>query len=433
LRLQRPEHWADFAGHPFAMKTYLCVITFAAAALLPVVKGASSAALQDWPGWRGPTRDGHAAPGQTVPEKWSETEKVVWRAPIRGRGHSSPTVAGSRVYLTSADQEKEEQLVICLDRRTGEPVWETVVHRGKFDKRGHRNTSHASATPAWDGQRLYVNFLNDEAVHTTALDANGKILWQRRVDGFVTHQGFGSSPVAHESVVLVTADHRGGGTAAALDKATGNILWQNERPKIANYSSPALVNAAGRMQMVIAGCNLVSSYDPITGRKLWEIEGSTEETVVTAVTDGSRVFASGGYPKNHIVAVEADGSGRIAWQNGARLYVPSPLVKDGHLYAMLDSGQAVCWRSDSGDELWREKVDKDFYSSPVMLGSRIYATSLRGMTSVFEASPKGFRLIAQNQLGDEAYASPAICGNRIYLRSAKKAPERQEFLWCVGE
>jgi outer membrane protein assembly factor BamB len=393
----------------------------------------ASTALQDWPGWRGPTRDGQAPAGQNAPLKWSETGNVKWRAEIRGRGHSSPTVAGDSVYLTTADMEAQEQLVLCLDRATGKPRWETVVHRGKLDQRGHRNTSQASATGAWDGERLYVNFLNDGAVHTTALDRDGKIVWQQRVTEFVTHQGFGASPVVHESVVLVSADHRGGGKVAALDRKTGKIRWADERPKIANYSSPAVVTAGGRTQMVVAGCNLVSSYEPLTGKKLWEIAGSTEETVVTAVTDGSRVFASGGYPKNHIVAVEADGSGRVAWQNGARLYVPSMLVRDGHVFAILDSGQAVCWKSDTGDELWREKVDKDFYSSPVMVGDRIYATSLRGMTSVFEATPKHFKMIAQNQLGDEAYSSPAICGDRIYLRSAKKGAARQEYLWCIGE
>jgi outer membrane protein assembly factor BamB len=410
----------------------LLFLAFFLSALVSNTLNATTLA-QDWPAWRGPTRDGHAPAGQAAPVKWSETENVVWRAAIRGRGHSSPTVVGNRIYLTTADAAAEEQLVLCFDRATGKQVWETVVHRGKLDKAGHRNTSQASSTAAWDGERLYVNFLNDKAIYTTALDAAGKILWQQRVADFVTHQGFGASPVAHDSVILVTADHKGGGRHAALDKKTGRIVWQHERPKIANYSSPALVTAAGRTQMVVAGCNLVASYDPLTGRKLWEIEGSTEETVVTAVTDGSRVFASGGYPKNHVVAVEADGSGRIAWQNGARLYVPSMLVRDGHLFAILDAGQAVCWKSDTGDELWREKVDKDFYASPVMVGDRIYATSLRGMTSVFEATPKHFKLLAQNQLGEEAYASPAICGNRVYLRAAKKTEPRQEYLWCIGE
>jgi hypothetical protein len=159
------------------------------------------------------------------------------------------------------------------------------------------------------------------------------------VDEFVMHQGFGSSPVVHGSVVLVTADHRGGGAVAALDARTGEIKWQHERPKIANYASPAVIKAGGKTQVVVAGCNLISSYDPASGKKLWEIEGSTEETVVTAVTDGSRIFVGGGYPKNHTVAIEADGSGRIAWQNGNRQYVPSMLVRDGHLYAVLDAGQ----------------------------------------------------------------------------------------------
>jgi outer membrane protein assembly factor BamB len=388
---------------------------------------------QDWPGWRGPTQDGQAAAGQKPPVRWSETENVVWRAAIRGRGHSSPTVVGNRVYVTTADTASEEQLVICVDRATGKPVWETTVHRGNLDKLGHRNTSQASSTVAWDGERLYVNFLNDKAIYTTALDPAGKIVWQRRVEDYVTHQGFGSSPIVHDSIVLVTADHKGGGKIAGLDRKTGEIRWSDDRPTIANYASPAVVTVGGRTQVVVAGCNLVASYEPLTGKKLWEMEGSTEETVVTAVSDGRRIFTGGGYPKNHVVAIEADGSRQIAWQNGARLYVPSPLVRDGHIFAVLDAGQAVCWKSDTGDELWREKVDKDFYGSPVMVGNLIYATSLRGATSVFEVSPKHFKLIGQNQLGDESLSSPAICGNRIYLRGAKKGETRQEFLWCIGE
>lgn len=392
-----------------------------------------AAAAGDWPGWRGPTADGHAAAGQKVPVTWSETQNVVWKASVRGKGHGSPTVVGNRIYLATADHGTQEQLVICYDRATGKQVWETVVHRGKLETKGHRNSSQASSSVAWDGQRLYINFINDQAMHTTALDASGKILWQRRVDDFVMHQGFGSSPVPHGSLVLVTADHRGGGIVAGLDARTGNVVWQQERPKIANYASPAVIKAAGKSQVVVAGCNLVSSYDPATGKKLWEIEGSTEETVVTAVSDGSRIFVGGGFPKNHTVAVEADGSGRIAWQNGNRQYVPSMLVRDGHLYAVLDAGQAVCMKSDTGEELWREKIDRDFYGSPVMVGNRIYITSMAGVTSVFEATPQGGKLLAQNRLGDESFSTPSICGNRIYLRSAKKGEPRQEFLWCIGE
>ncbi len=390
-------------------------------------------ASADWPAWRGPTGDGHAAPGQTAPVKWSETENVVWRAPVRGRGHSSPTVAGDRVYLTTADTATEEQLVLAFDRATGKPLWETVVHRGPLESGHHKISSPASSTAVWDGERLLINFLHAKAIHTTALDRAGKILWQTRVADYAVHQGFGASPVVHESVVLVAADSRAGGTFAGLDRGTGKILWQHPRPKIANYPSPAIVRVAGRTQAVLGGCNLVASFDPVTGKKLWELEGSTEETVVTAATDGQRIFLSGGYPRNHVAAIEADGSGKIAWQNSTKVYVPSMLVREGHVFAVLDAGHAVCWKSDTGEELWREKVDRDFYGSPVMLGARIYATSQRGMTSVFEATPQKFTLLAQNQLGDESFASPAIAGGRIYLRSAKKGEPRQEHLWCIGE
>jgi outer membrane protein assembly factor BamB len=391
------------------------------------------AASSDWPGWRGPTADGHAAPAQDVPARWSETENVLWCAPVRGRGHSSPTVVGNRIFLTTADAATQDQLVLAFHRATGKPAWETVVHHGNLDTAGNRNTSQASSSVAWDGERLIVNFLNHHAIFTSALSPEGKVLWQTRVADFVTHQGFGSSPVVHDALVLVTADHRGGGKVSGLDRKTGRIVWQQDRPKIANYASLAVVTAAGRPQAVLAGCNLVVSYDPLTGRKLWEIEASTEETVVTPVTDGARIFVGGGYPKNHVAAIAADGSGKIAWQNGTRAYVPSLIVRDRHVFAVLDAGHAVCWKSDTGEELWRQKVDRDFYASPVMVGNRVFVTSLRGLTSVFDATPEKFTLVAQNQLGDEAYASPSICGNRIYLRAARKGEPRQEFLWCVGK
>lgn len=402
---------------------------FAALLLLSTLRALAA----DWPAWRGPTGDGHAAGGERAPLKWSETENVLWRAPVRGRGHSSPTVVGDRIYLATADTATSEQLVLAYDRATGQPLWETAVHRGPLESGNHRNSSAASSTVAWDGERLLINFLHAKAIHTTALDRSGKILWQTRVADYAVHQGFGASPVVHESVVLIAADSRAGGTIAGLDRRTGKVLWTQSRPKIANYPSLAVVRAAGRAQAVIGGCNLVASFDPISGRKLWEVEGSTEETVVTAVSDGQRIFISGGYPRNHVAAIEADGSGKVAWQNPTRVYVPAMLVREGHVYAVLDAGQAVCWKSDTGEELWREKVDRDFYASPVMVGSRIYATSLRGVTSVFEATPQKFALLAQSQLGDEAYATPAICGGRIYVRAAKKGEARQEFLWCIGE
>ncbi len=412
--------------------TRIGAVSLALAALMLAGSAVAAATAEDWPAWRGPTRNGIAAPGQSPPLRWSESENVLWHVPVPGRGHSSPTVVGNRIYLTTADLEKQSQRMLCFDRANGRVVWDTVVHQGNLDRAGHANTSQASATVASDGERLYVNFLNGRAIHTSALDLQGKILWQRKVGDFIPHQGFAASPVVHESIVLVTADHKGGGTLAGLDRATGEIRWQQSRPKLPNYTSPAVVRAAGRTQMIVAGCNLFSSFDPLTGIKLWEIEGSTEECVVTAVTDGERVFASGGYPRNHVMAVTADGSGKVAWKNTTRVYVPSMIQDAGYLYAVTDAGVAVCWKSETGEEQWKERLGGDFFSSPVRVGERIYATSLGGITSVFEARPDRFKLLSQNQLGNEVYATPAICGSRIYLRVAQTGDPRQEFLYCLG-
>jgi outer membrane protein assembly factor BamB len=364
--------------------------------------------------------------------QWSESKNIAWKVAIPGRGHGSPTVVSERIYLPTADPATQSQSVLCLDRRSGRLIWQTEVHGNGADPGKHSNSSAASSTIACDGERLYINFLNRGAVHTTALSINGKVLWQQKVCDFVTHQGFASSPVLHESLVLVSGDNRGGGTIAALDRDTGRIVWSEPRPKLPNYTTPAILQVDGRTQMVVAGCNLITSIDPLTGKKLWEINGSTEECVVTAVTDGVRVFVSGGWPRNHTVAVRADGSGTIAWQNNARVYVPSMVVKAGHLYAVMDAGFAVCWKGDTGEELWKERLGGDFFASPVMADDRIYAVNVGGKAFVFEAKPAGFKLLAQNQLGNQAYASPVICGGRIYLRVADRSENRQEYLYCVG-
>jgi outer membrane protein assembly factor BamB len=386
----------------------------------------------DWPAWRGPAHDGIAASGQNPPVQWSETEGIVWKTPIPGRGHGSPTVVGDRIYLATADRVKQSQSVLCLDRLSGRLVWQTEVHGSKADPGKHSNSSAASSTVACDGEQLFINFLNGGAVYTTALDVKGRVLWQQKICDYVTHQGFASSPMIHESLVLVSADHRGGGVVVGLDRKTGKVVWSEPRPKLPNYTSPAILKAGGRTQMVMAGCNLMTSLDPLTGKKLWEVSGSTEECVGSAVTDGVRVFAGGGYPKNHTVAMMADGSGTVAWENKTRVYVPTMITKAGHLYAVIDAGMAICWKSDTGEELWKERLGGDFFASPVMVNDRIYASNVGGKTFVFEATPKSFKLLAQNQLGDEAYASPVICDGRIYLRVAKKGESRQEFLYCVG-
>ncbi len=402
---------------------------------VPAARGADAVDVsdQDWPWWRGLNRDGTSAANQHPPTAWSETTNVVWKVAVPGRGHASPTVVGDFVYLPTADTEKETQSVLCFHRGNGQLAWKTDVHVGQLEQKSNKKASQASSTIACDGSRLYVNFVNTKAVYTTALDLSGRQVWQARISGYVTHQGYGSSPAIHEGLVIVSADNKGGGAIAALQRETGEIAWKHERPQKPNYPSPIILRAAGREQLIFTGCDLVSSFDPTSGKKLWEIEGATTECVTSTVSDGQRIFTSGGYPKNHLAAVEADGSGRIAWELPIRVYVPSLLMYDGYLYGVTDAGVATCWDPATGKTLWKSRLGGGFTSSPVLVGNRIYVTNETGTCFIYEATPDAFKPVGENRLGDQVYATPAICGGKIFTRVAKfDGDQRQEFLYCLG-
>lgn len=238
----------------------------------------------------------------------------------------------------------------------------------------------------------------------------------------------------YESLVLVSADNKGTGVIAGLHRGTGRVVWKQERPKMPNYASPILLTVADRQQLLLTGCDLVTSFEPLTGKKLWEIKGSTTECVTSTVTDGQLIFTSGGYPKNHVAAVRADGSGKVVWENASRVYVPSMLVHDGHLYAVQDAGVVACWKCATGEEVWKDRLTGGFSASPVLVGEHIFATNESGKTFIFKATPKAFEMVGENRLGDEALATPTFCGDRIYMRVATMADgRRQETLYCLGK
>lgn len=387
---------------------------------------------RDWPWWRGPFHDGHAAARQTVPLTWSDSENVIWMSDVPGRGSSSPTVVGDRVYLTSCDEPTGSQSVYAFDRGTGQLVWKQQVH-AKGAMRKHERSTGASSSVTCDGERLFVAFPNSDAVVITALSLDGKEVWQTKLCDYVIHQGYGASPFLYQDTVLVSADHKGGGAVAALDRRTGTVVWKQQRPPTPNYSSPVVFHLFGRDQLILIGCDKVISYDPATGNTLWEREGSTTECVATPVTDGERVFSSGGYPRNHIAAVRADGTAKIDWENGERDYVPSLIHHAGHLYGVLDAGIAVCWESATGKEKWKQRLGGNFSGSPVLLDDTIFVTSESGQTHIFRATPERFESLGVNQLGDEAWTTPVICGDRLYFRIATGSGDaRKEKLVCVG-
>ena len=391
----------------------------------------------DWPWWRGPQRNGIASPKQSPPLQWDQSKNIRWRQPIPGRGHGSATVLANCVYLTAADLERDVQTVLCFDRKSGNPIWEATVHTGglktKGNKKQNQKASLASTTVACDGDRVFVNFLNSENVWTSALDMSGKIVWQQQIGPYVVHQGYASSPLLYRHLVIVSADNKGGGVIKALRRDNGELVWSRPRPKKPNYPSPVILNVAGRDQLFLTGCDLVTSLDPLTGKPFWEIEGATTECVTSTVTDGKHIFTSGGYPKDHIAAVAADGSGEIAWENGSRAYVPSMLCHEGHLYAVLDAGTAHCYRCSDGKLLWKARLGGNFSSSPVLVRDLIYATNEKGQTFIFKADPAGFQKVAENKLGTSVFSTMAIVSGEIFTRVAHmENGKRQEYLYCIS-
>jgi outer membrane protein assembly factor BamB len=393
-------------------------------------------AERDWPWWRGPRRDGIAAE-QTVPAKFGPNDKVIWKTPVPGRGHSSPVVVADRVFLTTADEAEQIQSVLAFDRKTGRKLWQVEVSRGGFPERNHPKNSEATSTVACDGQHLFVTFFHHHAIELAAIDLAGNIVWQKKAGPFHPQKyeyGYAPSPLIFADLVIVAGEYDGDSFVAAFRRTDGREAWRIRRPSNVSFSSPVVTHVAGRDQLLISGADQVAAYDPRTGKSLWSAAGTTAATCGTIVWDSDLVFASGGYPKSETLAVRADGSGEVVWRNRQKCYEQSMIVVDGHLYALTDNGILFCWRGGDGREMWKRRLVGPVSASPVCAGGLIYWANELGTLYVFRPNPERFELVAENQIGDAAFPSPAICGGQIFLRVADDSSgSRQETLYCFGE
>lgn len=388
----------------------------------------------DWPWWRGVNRN-NTATCTAAPVEWSESKNVVWKTAIEGRGHSTPTVVGEHIFLTTADESAQKQFVVCFNRTTGRHLWQTEIHSGNLPGRGsmHPKSTHANCTVACDGQSLFVAFLNGENVTATSLTLDGKIRWQTDLGFFVAKFGYAPSPGLLDSFAIFAADNRGGGFITAVHRDTGKIVWKKARNNVDSYSSAVVAEIDGANQLLISGDNRVAAYDPLTGSELWSCSGTAEATCGTPVWYENLVFASGGYPERETIGIDARTGSRV-WDDSVKCYEQSMLIAGDHLYGVTDDGIAICWEARTGNRKWRQRLSGPISASPVLVGSRIYATNEAGTTWVFEADPSGYKQIAKNQLGNEAFASLAVCGEKIFARVASgSGADRQEYLYCIAD
>ena len=392
---------------------------------------------QDW-GWRGPNGNGIAADGQKIPDEWSAEKNVIWSADVPGRGHSSPVIAGGKIFLTTADEKAKTQSAICYDQKTGEQLWIKELYSGGFVRRLHPTNTQASPTVAVGKDHVFAVFCNNDAVQVSCLDFDGKLVWQKEIGPWVPSQyqfGFGQSPIFYDGKLIVTSESEADPFVMALDPANGKQLWKIERPGPTSYGTPVVAELDGKQQMLLAGGRFVASYDPADGKELWSGKASWSVNCGTMVWNEKNglVYSSGGYPTQQTVAFKADGSREIAWENRVKCYEQSMIVVQDCLYAFAEGGVLYCWDAATGEQLWAERLAGGESASPVFADGKIHITNEKGKTWVIRPSREKLEVVATSQLGDEMFASMAVVGNQIFMRVADKSSgERKEKLFCIG-
>jgi outer membrane protein assembly factor BamB len=415
-----------------------------------------SLAGDSWPQFRGPDGQGRADDA-SLPLHWSDTESenIVWKTPVPGRGWSSPVVENGRIWVTTAVErtatpeesaralEKVAHIGVAkqmgaagsvtlsaieLDLATGRELQSVELFNIESPPPIHGLNSYASPTPVIADGRVVCHFGN---MGTACVDApTGEVLWKRvlPIDHIV---GPGSSPVVHRGLVILTCDGADKQFIAALELATGKIAWQVDRPPIRvtdgdmrkAYCTPLLIHAGGRDQMIIPGSQWFVSYEPETGKEIWRVDhGSGFSNTPRAVFDGITAYLNTGFGKAQLWAVRVDGAGdvgksHVGWKHTQQMpTMSSPVVADGRIFAVSDGGVASCLDAATGDVVWRERLGGQFSASATHGAGRVYFCSQEGRTTVVAASDK-FEVLAKNDLNGKLMASPAVVNGDLLLRT----------------
>lgn len=409
--------------------------------LLSLAAAPASAVDDNWPRFRGPNGTGVSG-DKGVPVQWSDKENVLWKVAIPGRGNSSPIIWGDKLFIQSASADGAERWLLCLDANSGDVIWKKTAPGASAHT--HQKNTLASSTPAADGERVYAVFWDGKDLQLTAYDFKGEQVWTRDLGSYESEHGAGVSPVVYDGKVYV-ADDQG----AAVDKPVpcavmafnakdGTPLWKAPRKSFrACYSSPFLFEGdGGKPQLIVASTAGVTAYDPAEGAEIWNYVWSFPHnplrTVASPITASGLIIANageGGVGRS-LVAVKP-GKGdvtktNLAWNDEKSYsYVPTLLAAGDYIYCTKDDGFTSCHKAATGEEAWTQRLSEPFSASPVLIDGKIYAFSEGGDGFVFEATPKAFKLLAKNTLGEGVIATPAVSNNRLYVRG-------KESLFCIG-
>jgi outer membrane protein assembly factor BamB len=252
-----------------------------------------------------------------------------------------------------------------------------------------------------------------------------------------------SSPVLYKDYVIQTCDQETGGSfIVALDKKTGNTAWKTDRDELSSWSTPYLYEGS-RPELIVNATRAIRSYDPETGKLLWECRGpATSITTPTPTSSNGLIFVSSGFIRDEIRPVTAFRPGAsgditlkegethsdaIAWrQPTAAPYIPSPTAYRDYVFVLLDQGFIACYDAKTGKELYgRTRIDVGaiFSASPVVVEGKLYCISEDGDVFVIKAAPQ-YELLARSSLGESVMASPAVSDGRMFVRAIKH-------LYCI--
>jgi outer membrane protein assembly factor BamB len=396
-----------------------------------------------WPQFRGPNASGLGA--GTPPVHFGPDQNVLWKIPV-GPGLSSPIVSDDRVFLTEFDAANKRLSTLCIHSGTGKILWRRTVTPEQIEK-VHELSSPAGATPATDGDSVYVYF---GSYGLLSYDLNGNLKWERRLPLPENPYGAVSSPiVAGELLVL---NHQGKEAyLLAVNRRDGRTIWKTDRSMFQyGWSTPVHWRHDGIDEIVVLGGDSkpnqrLMAYALADGAERWWVGGlppSGKSTPVigdgllffaapdiileTAAERGNPERAAQFYANNsaRVVAVRPGGTGEvsqanIAWSERKGVPgVPSPLYYNGRLYTFQNGGLVSCRVAKTGELLYTARLGAPgyYYSSPVAADEKIYIASEEGVVVVLDAGAK-LNVLATNKLDGAILATPALVDRHIYIRT----------------
>ncbi len=382
---------------------------------MPVV-----AVAEDWPQFRGPGATGASATAR-LPDEFGgdESKNIAWKVKIPGRSAGGAIVVGDQVITTSSDAMDQRRIRLCsYSSSNGELQWEQQwIARGR--PYCHPVSANAAPTPVSDGKRVFAFYSSNDLA---CVDLQGNPLWYRSLASEFPKAGndvgMSSSPVVVDGVVIVQVECQGDSFVAGLKAENGAILWKQDRPKKANWSSPSVVQLpSGKQAVVIQSGEDLQAVQPADGKQLWRLSLPCS-SIPSSVADGNRLIV----PSGGLTALDLSSAGEPSplWkENKLNPNASSPVVAGKNVY-VVNRTILVCGDVYTGKVLWQLRLPdaKQIWSSPVVAGDRLYLFSMEGLCFVVALDGEEGKIVQTNKIDDEVLGSPAISGNAMFVRGA---------------